>query len=105
MHVMELMDGVDSQHHLADVEPCHVFRELVFKFTEQSQQIATHVVIHDEVLHREGKGREHQVQHPKAGRPPRGSSDAPSLGGRLPPSRVVQDRPSEHKPRRLRARL
>lgn len=34
VHIMKLVDGVDGQHHLTNVEPCHVFWKLVFKFTK-----------------------------------------------------------------------
>lgn len=50
VHVVELMDGVDGQHHLPDVEPRHVLREPVFELAEQGQQVAAHVVVHDQVL-------------------------------------------------------
>lgn len=50
MHIVQLMDGVDGQYHFTNVESCHIFRKLVFKFTEQGQQITTHIVVHDQVL-------------------------------------------------------
>lgn len=37
VHVVKLMDGIDGQHHFTDIESCHIFWKLVFKFTEQGQ--------------------------------------------------------------------
>lgn len=50
VHVVKLMDRINGQHHFANVEPCHVFWKLVFKFTQQGQQITAHIVIHNQVL-------------------------------------------------------
>ncbi len=53
VYVALLMDGVDSEHHLCHIELGHVLRESVLKFTKQSQQIASHVIIHHQVLQEE----------------------------------------------------
>lgn len=48
------MDRVDGQHHLGQVELGHLLRQPVLKLTEQRQQIAAHVVVHDQILARQG---------------------------------------------------
>ncbi len=53
VYVALLMDGVDSEHHLCHIELGHVLWESVLKFTKQSQQIASHVIIHHQVLQEE----------------------------------------------------
>lgn len=50
MDVVLLMDGVDGEYHLSHVELGHILRKSILKLTEQCQQVATHVVIHHQVL-------------------------------------------------------
>lgn len=47
------MNGIDGQHHLSQVEFGHLFRQPVLKLTEQSQQVTTHIVVHNQVLQRQ----------------------------------------------------
>lgn len=56
--VVELVNGVDGQHHLSQVEPGHLLRQPVLELTEQSQQIPAHVVVHDQVLETPGESRQ-----------------------------------------------
>lgn len=59
------MNGVDGQHHLSQVELGHLLRQPVLKLTEQSQQIPTHIVVHDQVLERHGdRQRQRKEQKP-----------------------------------------
>ena len=58
--VAELVNGVDGEDHLCSVEACHGLREVVLKLAEQRQHIATHVVVHHQIL-REGRGTHVQL--------------------------------------------
>lgn len=49
------MHRVDSQNHLSQIKLGHVFRQTIFKLTEQSQQIAPYIIVHHQVLLRELK--------------------------------------------------
>lgn len=50
MDITQVMYGIDSEHHLSYVKPCHRLRNAIFKFRQQRQHIATDIVVHDEVL-------------------------------------------------------
>lgn len=50
--VVKLVNRVNGQDHLSQVELGHLLWQTVLKLTEQSQKIPTHIVVHDQVLHR-----------------------------------------------------
>jgi len=50
MYIAKLVKTVNSQHHLSQVEPCHVLRQTIFKLRQQCEEVATAVVVHHKVL-------------------------------------------------------
>lgn len=48
--VVQLVHRVDSQHHLGQVELGHLLGQPILKLAEQRQQVAAHIVVHDQVL-------------------------------------------------------
>lgn len=50
MDVVEQVNRVDGQDHLSQVELGHLLWKSVLKLTEQSQEVPTHIVVHDQVL-------------------------------------------------------
>ena len=42
--------GVDGEDHFTGVEPSHLLRKVILELAEQCQNIATHIVVHHQVL-------------------------------------------------------
>ena len=50
------MNGVDGHYHLRGIEPGHVLGQVVLVLTEQSENISSHIVVHDKILEGEREG-------------------------------------------------
>lgn len=50
VHVAQIVDWTDRQHHLSNVEASHVLRKTVIKFAQEGKEIASAIVIHHQVL-------------------------------------------------------
>lgn len=54
VHITQSMDWVNGHNHLCQVELSHVLRDPILKFTEESQQVSTYIIIHHQVLSEKG---------------------------------------------------
>lgn len=54
VYVVLLVYRVDGQHHLSHIELGHVLWETVLELTEQGQEVTAHIVVHHQVLQRQG---------------------------------------------------
>ena len=50
VHIAQLMQRMDGQHHLRHVEASHLLRQAVLELGQQRQQVTAAVVIHHQVL-------------------------------------------------------
>ena len=52
------MNGVNGHYHLRGIESGHVLGQVVLVLTEQSENISSHIVVHDKILEGGREGEE-----------------------------------------------